>query len=207
MDALDFEDVRAFCDRGAVAVARALLGCHLSVGGAGGVIVETEAYSADDPASHSFRGLRAGNASMFGAPGTSYVYRIYGLHHCLNIVSADAGAVLLRALEPDLGVETMQARRGPIPPDRLCRGPGNLCAALGIDLRLDGLPLDSPPFALLVCGTDARNGDARNIVSGPRIGISRNTEIAWRFGLSGSPSLSRRFAGDGAPRRQRREPR
>lgn len=182
-------DIRSFCSRDAASVARDLLGCYLGVAGAGGIIVETEAYSADDPASHSFRGISKANAAMFGDPGTSYVYRIYGLHHCLNVVCADASAVLLRALEPTEGLDLMLKRRGPLPVERLCRGPGNLCSALDVDLRLNGLFLDRPPFTLTGDGLHGRK-----VVSGPRIGISRNIDIPWRFGLDGSASLSRPFS-------------
>ena len=192
-------DIRSFCDRDAVTVARDLIGYRLEYSGVGGVIVETEAYTADDPASHSFRGPNAANAAMFGPPGTSYVYRIYGLHHCLNIVCAGAGAVLLRALEPLSGVDRMQARRGNIPLERLCRGPGNLCSALGIDLRMNGLVLDEPPF-LLTPGASKPG----NMAAGPRIGITKNADIPWRFGVPGSPYLSRPFASDLGRRRARK---
>ncbi len=188
MSATEARDVRAFCSRDAVSVARDLIGCSLLFAGAGGRIVETEAYTVDDPASHSFRGMTSANAAMFGPPGTSYVYRIYGLHQCLNVVCAGASAVLIRALEPTEGVAEMSARRGPVPVTRLCRGPGNLCAALGVNLGHNGLPLDAFPFHLA-----PGEGPDVELIEGPRIGISRNTDIAWRFGLAGSACLSRPF--------------
>ena len=153
----------------------------------GGVIVETEAYSGDDPASHSYRGRTARNAAMFGPPGRAYIYRSYGLHWCLNVVcgTAPGCAVLIRALQPQRGLETMGARRGGTALRDLCRGPGRLCQALAVTGALDGRPMDEPPFevggrmAVPVIGT------------GARVGITRGVETAWRFGLAGSAFLSR----------------
>lgn len=170
-------------------VARALLGVTLLVDGVGGPIVETEAYDAADPASHSFAGRTARNAAMFGAVGHAYVYRIYGLHHCLNIVCGTPGsAVLIRAIEPVHGLEVMHRRRGGrVAIRQLCAGPGRLCAALGVDQGLDGASLGESPFNLLPTATDVV------IVSGPRIGITRAAERPRRFGIAGSPWLSRPF--------------
>ncbi|HST92672.1 MAG TPA: DNA-3-methyladenine glycosylase [Brevundimonas sp.] len=183
---------RSFFARRPEVVARALIGARLTVGGVGGVIVETEAYDANDPASHSFRGPTARNAAMFGPPGRAYVYRIYGLHWCLNFVCSAAaetgGAVLIRALAPDAGVETMIARRGTTDMRRLCAGPGRLCQALAVTGELDAAPLDAPPFVL---GPQAA-GEVE-VVVGPRIGITKGAETPWRFGLSGSPFLSTPF--------------
>ncbi|WP_428970594.1 DNA-3-methyladenine glycosylase [Sphingomonas sp. Xoc002] len=167
--------------------ARALIGVTLTVDGVGGVIVETEAYDAADPASHSFAGRTARNAAMFGLVGHAYVYRIYGLHHCLNVVCGTSGsAVLIRALEPLHGLDVMQERRGfGLPIRQLCSGPGKLCSALGIDLSLNGASLLEPPFALT--GTPR----AAPVVVGPRIGITRAAERPRRFGLKNSPWLSR----------------
>jgi DNA-3-methyladenine glycosylase len=126
-----------------VEVARALLGCWLvarhDTGWVGGRIVEAEAYTQDDPASHSYRGKTERNAAMFGAPGTAYIYLIYGVHECFNAVCQPEGvgeAVLIRALEPIVGLETMFQRRGGVHWTQLCRGPGNLCRALGITRAL-----------------------------------------------------------------------
>ena len=176
-----------FFDRDAVEVARDLIGAELLLSGVGGIVVETEAYALDDPASHSYRGRSRRNAAMFGEPGTAYVDRSYGLHWCLNAVCRPGSAVLLRAIEPTAGLDVMMARRGVTVPRLLSSGPGRLAQALGIDAGYDGSSLLEPPFWL----RHPRPG--ADIVSGPRIGISRAVEQPWRFGLSGSPFLSRRF--------------
>lgn len=162
-----------------------LIGVKLMLGGIGGTIVETEAYLREDPASHSFRGLTRTNASMFGRPGHAYVYRSYGLHWCFNIVAEEQGAVLVRALAPESGIEVMAARRGTAA--GLCSGPGRLTQALGITGAHDGLPLDRPPFEIV------DRGGEPEIVRGPRIGITKAMAEPWRFGMKGSPYLSRPF--------------
>ncbi|MDR6786915.1 DNA-3-methyladenine glycosylase [Sphingomonas sp. BE138] len=177
---------RSFFARDVVAVARALIGMTLTVDDVGGTIVETEAYDAADPASHSFAGPTARNAAMFGPAGVAYVYRIYGLHHCLNVTCGDGAAVLIRALAPTIGVAAMRTRRATTKPDALlCAGPGRLARALGIDLSLNAAPLDTAPFAWA-----ERDGEPP-IAATPRIGITRAAEVPWRFILPGSPSLSR----------------
>jgi DNA-3-methyladenine glycosylase len=171
-------------------VARDLIGVELLVGGVGGPIVEVEAYSPGDPASHSFRGRTARNGSMFGPPGHAYVYRSYGIHWCLNFVCGPEGvatATLIRALEPLHGIETMRARREVQDPKLLCSGPGRLCEALGVTGALDGSPLDRPPFELRPA---PEGGD---VVVGPRIGLTKGVESPWRYGLAGSRFLSRPF--------------
>ena len=176
-------------------VARRLIGVTLLVNGVGGRIVETEAYDQSDPASHTYGGLTARNAAMFGPPGCAYVYRSYGLHWCLNTVCREAGhgaGVLLRALEPTHGLDVMRERRGLQDERLLCAGPGRLAQALGIDARMGGLPLDQPPFALLEPAAPG-NGPARMLATGPRIGISKAVELPWRFGEAGSRYLSRPF--------------
>ena len=172
-----------------VGVARALIGTTLLVGGVGGIIVETEAYARDDPASHSFRGPTPRTAAMFGPPGRAYIYRSYGIHWCFNIVAGvePGGAVLIRAVEPRHGLDLMRVRRGVEDAKSLCSGPGRLCQALGLTIIENGLALDEPPFALSPrCGVP-------EIVAGPRIGLTRATEVPWRFGLAGSRFLSRPF--------------
>ena len=178
--------LQSFFDRDAVDVAHDLVGWFLTVDGIGGVIAETEAYRRDDPASHSFSGPTPRNAAMFGPPGHAYVYRSYGIHWCLNFVCAEAGAVLVRALVPDAGLERMIERRATDRLAALCSGPGKLCAALAVDKRHDGLALDRTPFLLGpgVPGVGAVSN---------RTGITKNAEAPWGFGIAGSSFVSRRF--------------
>ena len=184
-----------FYARGAREVARELLGCRLvsTVDGerVAGVVVETEAYvGPDDPASHARKsvGRTERNASMFGPSGRAYVYRSYGIHWCLNVVTGDVGdpvAVLLRALDPMEGSETMARRRGR--ETDLCSGPGRLSQALGVTGDLDGHDLSRPP---LVLQRGWSVDPARIGVSG-RIGIRRAVDWPLRFYLRGHPSVSR----------------
>ncbi len=181
-----------FFQRPVPEVARDLIGTTLLVDGVGGIVVETEAYDRDDPASHSVRGPNRRNASMFGPAGHAYVYRSYGMHWCLNVVCGHApsgSAVLIRALEPTMGLEAMQQRRGVPELRQLCGGPGRLCQALGITGALDGCPLDAPPFVMT-----PRLGPV-DVVAGRRIGITRGVETPWRFGVPRSPFLSRPMQG------------
>jgi len=181
---------RGFFDRPVLEVGPALIGATLLVNGAGGRIVEVEAYHHTDPAAHSYNGQTDRNAVMFGPPGYAYVYRSYGIHWCLNFVCEEAGsasAVLIRALEPMAGIAAMRRRRG-LPDERaLCSGPGKLCEALGVTHRHNGLPLDRPPFELRA------RWDVPEVVVGPRIGITKAVEHPWRYGLKGSRFLSRPF--------------
>ena len=176
-----------FLNREAAVVAPELLGARFLVNGVGGLIVEVEAYHPTDPASHSFRGPTPRNGAMFAGPPRVYVYRSYGIHWCVNIVCANASAVLLRALEPTDGIAKMRKRRGLEDLRALCSGPGKLCAALAITGELDGRMLDAPPFRLELATS------ASAIAVGRRIGISKAVEIPWRFGLAGSRFLSKPF--------------
>jgi DNA-3-methyladenine glycosylase len=179
---------RDFFARSVHDVAPELIGATLLVDGVGGTIVEVEAYDHEDPAAHGYRGRTERNASMFGPPGHAYVYRSYGVHWCLNLVCEEEGsasAVLLRALEPEQGVDAMRDRRGVDDPRLLAAGPGRLCQALGVTREHDGLPLDRPPFEL-----HARAGEVQ-VVTGPRIGITQAADRPWRYGLSGSRFVSR----------------
>ena len=181
------QSLSLFCDRPAEIVAPELLGSMLAVGDAGGVVVETEAYAADDPASHSFGGPSARNAAMFGPPGHAYVYRSYGIHWCFNVVCRPGSAVLIRALQPTSGLEAMMARRGTRDVRALASGPGKLCQALAIDRSRDGLPLEGGSIEL------RPSPEQPDIVVGPRIGITKAADKPWRFGIAGSPFLSRPF--------------
>ena len=181
-------------------VARALIGTTLLVDGVGGIIVETEAYDAADPASHSFGGQTLRNGAMFGPPGHAYVYQSYGLHWCLNLVCMPPGhgaGVLIRALQPTTGLDLMRQRRGVENSVLLCAGPGRVCQALAVTRQLDGQPIDAPPFQLLPW----LDGEPPDVVTGPRIGISKAVDVPWRFGLAGSRFVSRAFTTPGAKRR------
>ena len=169
------------------AAAQRLIGATLMLDGVGGRVVETEAYDADDPASHSFAGRTPRNAAMFGPVGRAYVYRAYGLHWCLNLVCGPrpGGAVLFRALEPLLGIDRMIDRRGLTDLRRLAAGPGRLCQALAVGAGHDGLEMTAAPFTLVLAPS------LPQIVSGPRIGITKAAHQPWRYGLAGSPFLSR----------------
>ncbi|MCR6503063.1 DNA-3-methyladenine glycosylase [Shinella sp. CPCC 101442] len=174
-----------FFVRDVVTVAADLLGARLLIDGIGGRIVETEAYRQDDEASHSFRGKTAANAAMFGDPGSVYVYRSYGLHWCLNIVCERGSAVLIRALEPTHGLETMVERRAVTEVRKLCAGPGNLCKALAVTGEMNGLSVLHAPFSM------EPSSEAPASANVFRIGISKATERPWRFAVKGSPCLSR----------------
>ena len=171
-------------------VAQQLIGSFFSHCGIGGIIVETEAYDQTDPASHSFCGPTERNAIMFGPPETIYVYRSYGIHWCFNFVCGKenhGSAVLIRAIEPTAGIDTMKERRNMQDVRLLCAGPGRVCQALGITHRENGLSLHSKE-----CILEPKNAPI-DIVAGPRIGISKAVDVPWRYGLAGSRFLSRPF--------------
>jgi DNA-3-methyladenine glycosylase len=179
-----------FFSRSVLEVAPDLIGATLLFGGVGGRLVEVEAYHHTDPAAHSYRGPTERNSVMFGPPGYAYVYRSYGIHWCVNFVCEEKGsasAVLIRALEPTVGLSAMRRRRGLSDERLLCSGPGRLCEALGITGKHNGLALDAPPFALF-----AREADVE-IVAGPRIGLTKAVDKPWRYGEKGSRFLSKPF--------------
>jgi DNA-3-methyladenine glycosylase len=165
--------------RDAPVVATELLNKVLVVGDCGGRIIEVEAYTAEDPASHSFRGQTPRNAVMFGPAGRLYVYFTYGMHYCANIVTGDVGdgqAVLLRALQPIAGIEEMVRRRGR--EKNLTDGPGKLCQALGIGITMNGSVLDGAA-GVQVLDDGTPPPDVPRV--GPRIGITKGVDTAWRW--------------------------
>lgn len=191
---------RAFYLTPTLVVARRLLGTILvhetRDGVAAGRIVETEAYRGPaDRAAHSRGGHRsARNDVMYGAPGHAYVYFVYGMHHCVNVVTQAVDvpeAVLIRALEPVAGEALMRRRRGLVdaPATRLCRGPGALCQALGIDRAQNGADLRGGALRI-VAGTDV---SARRVARSPRIGVDyagADAARPWRFFVNDSAAVS-----------------
>ena len=196
---------RDFYERPTLVVARELIGMFLvhdtPAGLTSGVIVETEAYIGEsDPACHAAPGPTKRNAPLYGPPGIAYVYLNYGIHYLVNAVTEPEGwpaAVLIRALEPRDGEGLMRRRRARGTGKRaqelelasLCRGPGNLTRALGISLRHNLRDLVASELRI----EDAA-GPAREIATGPRIGINVGTERPWRFYAAGSPAVSGRGA-------------
>jgi DNA-3-methyladenine glycosylase len=189
----------AFFARDAVVVAPALLGAILSRDSEEGRVAvrltEVEAYRGvgEDPGSHSFRGKRARNATMFGPPAHLYAYFTYGMHTCANIVCGPEGTsagVLLRAGEVVEGADLARSRRGAAVRDRdLARGPARLAVALGIPLSDDGAALDAPPYRLVLPDEPLALPAA-----GPRVGLSgpggSGELFPWRFWVPGDPTVS-----------------
>ena len=177
---------REFYNRGTVQVARDLLGNVLVHGPTAGVIVETEAYlGGDDLASHSARGITERTRVIFGPPGHAYVYFIYGLYECLNLVCEPEGVpgcVLIRALEPVAGIELMQARRPAArKPRDLAGGPGKLTLAMGITRAQNGADVTR---GSLVVRRPLTSGDLE-ILTTPRIGITKSADLPLRFVVRG----------------------
>ena len=200
---------RAFYEVGAAEAAPLLLGkllCRRTPEGlSAGMIVEAEAYCGpEDDAAHSFGGRRtARTEAMFGPPGHAYIFRIYGMHSCFNVVTAPEGspqAVLIRALEPVAGLELMAARRGLAEPLRLCSGPGKLCRALAVGMEQYGLDLCGPELYL----TEYRDFSPAEICVSPRVNVDyalNCRDRLWRFFVKDSPFFSRvpcRYAARGS---------
>ena len=172
-------------------VARELIGCTLLHGGAGGTIVETESYHRDDPACHAYGGPTPRSSILWGPPGIAYIYFSYGIHSLLNAVcepEGEAAAVLIRAIEPTVGLEAMRERRGRDDVRELCSGPGKLTEALGVGLADNGRSLLEPPFELRRPAGDAPPID---VVTAPRVGITKAADYPWRFCAAGSRYVSR----------------
>lgn len=192
---------RDFYERDVVSVARDLLGCRLvhRVGGEtiGGVIVETEAYGGPgDPGSHADRAPGGRARIMFGPPGIAYVYFTYGMHFCMNAVTGPEGigsGVLLRALEPELGIETMRAAGFPsrLPDHKLATGPGRLCRALGVGREHNGADLTSGDRGLAILDPVEH---PKAIHCGHRVGLTLDDDRPWRFWVD-SRSVSRSVRG------------
>jgi DNA-3-methyladenine glycosylase len=195
---------RGFYERDPLEVAPELLG-KLLVRRQGrvvraGRIVEVEAYrGGGDAASHAYRGETRRNATMFGPGGLLYVYFTYGMHYCANVTcwpAGTAGAVLLRALAPEAGEAEMRAARGgtAVRARDLCSGPGRLCAALGIDRRLDGADLVAGDRGVQVVD-DGHEVPAAGVAVSERVGLSERVGEAaawpWRFFVAGDPHVSR----------------
>ncbi len=178
-----------FYARPVLEVARDLLGCVVTFEGCAGRIVETEAYHDSEPACHAHIGVTARTHVLFGPPGRAYVYRSYGIHALLNAVAEPEGvgaAVLIRALEPEDGIERMRERRGRDGLHDLCSGPGKLTQAMGIDLAENTTDLVDGPIQI-----HARDAPPPGVIEGPRIGITKAAELPWRFCATGSRSVSR----------------
>lgn len=192
---------QTFYEQDTVGVAKGLLGCYLvHLEGEEttlGRIVETEAYLVHDPAAHSFTGKTKRNAVLFGPVGHAYVYFIYGMHYCFNVVTSKEGmgeAVLIRALEPLQGIPVMRKRRGTEKLTLLCNGPARLAEALAITLAYNGISLLDGP--LQMWSSDSLSSAAPigydDIVQTTRIGITKARERSLRFYLKGNGYISQR---------------
>ncbi len=175
-----------FFARNTLTVARELLGVEMAYGDCRGVIVETEAY-AGDPASHAFTRPRTG-LMLRETFGCVYIYQIYGMHRCLNFTSDEngPGAVLIRALEPLEGIESMMARRGTDRLRNLTSGPAKLVQALAVDPAIHGQEVGRSIRLRRfweIQGTE--------VATGRRIGISKAQELPWRFWVKGNAHVSR----------------
>ena len=177
-----------FFEQPTVELAQALLGKYLVYGRLRGKIVETEAYLyRSDPGCHAHKGQTPRNTPMFGPAGRTYVYFIYGMYHCLNIVSGKIGegeAVLLRALETVQGLETMQKNRRTSKLENLCSGPGKLTQAFGLTRKHNNLNLQKGPLYIY----DSK--EKPRIARSQRIGLSAGADLELRFFIQGNKFVS-----------------
>lgn len=179
-----------------VAAAKRLIGCHLvrTIDGRQlvGRIVETEAYHQTDAASHSYKGRTPRTDIMFGPAGYLYVYFTYGMHYCMNVVTGEEGegsAVLIRAVEPLEGEQTMAANRGRVLPRlQLTNGPAKACQAMAVDKQLNKHDLRQPPIQLRVQPAVPPS----TLTAATRIGITQDTHRLWRFYETANPFVSKR---------------
>lgn len=185
----------SFYQQDTLTVAQSIIGLVLQTNINGqitsGQIVETEAYLYNDPAAHSFIGPTPRNQALFGPAGTIYVYLIYGLHYCFNVVTNQPGtgeAVLIRALEPLDGLAIMQQRRGLTNQQQLCNGPAKLAQALGITPSLNGQSLINGPVTIL----KPINSPQLEIHTTTRIGITKAANLPYRFYLKNSSFISKK---------------
>jgi DNA-3-methyladenine glycosylase len=180
---------REFFQREPLSCARELIGCEIVWKQVGGVIVETEAYSVrNDEACHTFTRPSSRGFVADMPPGAAYVYLNYGMYWLLNFLvkgGPEDGFVLVRALEPTRGIQEMCQRRRMNEHKNLCSGPGKLTRALGIDGSFHGQDFFAAGGPVLHAPTEPRQ-----ILAGPRIGITRSADLPWRFVAAGSPSLS-----------------
>ncbi|QHT66634.1 DNA-3-methyladenine glycosylase [Rhodocytophaga rosea] len=186
-----------FYQQDTISVAKQLLGAYLvhesEWGITSGRIVETEAYLWGDPACHAYRRKTTRNAMMFGPPGNAYVYQIYGLHECINVVTAPVGvgeAVLIRALQPIEGIELMQQRRGMAEIKKLCNGPGKLVQAMGITRSMDGISLLTSACYILSPATLPEYQQPFEMVTTTRIGITQGADLPYRYYIAKNPHVS-----------------
>lgn len=184
---------RAFYLRSAPQVARALLGKIVALDDVSGRIVETEAYlGEDDGAAHSARGITPRTRVLFGPPGHAYVYFIYGMYDCLNVVCEPdgiAGGVLIRALEPVSGLDRMRLRRPAArKTEDLANGPGKLTRALGIKITHNGADVTKGPITIYA----PEHAKKFEIATSTRIGITKSADLPLRFFIKDNPCVSRR---------------
>ena len=193
---MDFKPLpREFYEQDTLELARHLLGkvlVHISSEGlTAGMIVETEAYGQRDPACHASRGMTQRNAAMFGPAGMAYVYLVYGIYYCFNVVSGEEGAgeaVLVRALEPLEGLDLLHKRRQKARKRTdLMSGPGKLCVAMAINKGHNNRSLIEKPLFV----AEGETVDRTAVACAPRIGISQATDKEWRYYLKENPYVSR----------------